>query len=147
MNDVMKVLEQVAAKLGVAVEYLWEVLTRQQIAEGITNIILASMCLMLFIVICCGAPRVSKYYLNKYKDLKNDRIENGTGFNGSHVVPSFEEDSAHTNAKDIPWIAFWCALGILIPLAAFTIFGVQKLVNPEYFAIKEIMNAIGNSIV
>lgn len=146
MSDVMKVLEQVAAKLGVAVEYLWEILVRQMLAEGVTNIIIAIILLVVIVVICCVTPRIVRHYSNKYKELRDDRIENGTGYNGSRQISSFEEDNARNTARDLPWIILCIVSFMLVILIPVTINGVQKLINPEYFAIKEIMDAIGGTI-
>lgn len=143
MSDVIKVLEQVAAKLGVAVEYLWEILVRQKLAEGVTNIIVAIILLVVIVIICCVTPRIVKHYSNRYKELKDDRIKNGTGYNGSRQISSFEEDNARNTARDLPWIMVFIVLFVLVILIPVTINGTQKLINPEYFAIKEIMDAIG----
>ena len=40
MNDVMKVLEPLAAKLGVTIEYLWQVLLQQALIAGLTDVVL-----------------------------------------------------------------------------------------------------------
>lgn len=146
MTDVMKVLEQVAAKLGVAVEYLWEILVRQKFAEGVTNLIIAGILLVAIVVMCCVTPGIVKHYSNKYKELREDRMKNGTGYHGSHKISSFEEDDARRTAQDVPWIVFFIVLFMLVIVIPVTIGGVQKLINPEYFAIKEIMDAIGGTI-
>ena len=76
------------------------------------------------------------------KELVIDRRNNGTGYNGSHTLSSFEEDRYKNLSQSVPVIIVISACIIFILTAIFIIFGVQQLLNPDYFALKEILSSI-----
>lgn len=51
MDKAMEMLEQLASQLGVAVEYLWTTLVKQQYVEGVTNIVMAVIGAIAIIVL------------------------------------------------------------------------------------------------
>ena len=92
MDKVMELLEQLANSLGVAVEYLWATLVRQQYVEGVTNLVMAAIGIIATIVLLCWIPRATKYFFNQHKELAADRKKNGTGYNDSYTTSSYRED-------------------------------------------------------
>lgn len=142
MEKALELVEQLATKLGVAAEYLVTVLVKQQYAEGITSLIIAAINLLVVIAMLIFIPRLTVKIHNEYLKIWTDREKNGTGFNGSCYVSSFTED-------------FYCAMRFVIPIVAVIIgivllsiitngitTGVQQLINPDYFAFKEILDVI-----
>lgn len=144
MEQVMNLVDQLAVKLGVAVEHLWTILTKQQYAEGIIDIILAVLCLGILITIIVYAPKLTINAANEYKKLEEDRKQNGTGYNGSKYTPSFEEDHYNNLRKDIPKYSIVVGCIVFVSMIMFIVCGIQQIINPEYFAIREILNCIKN---
>lgn len=142
MDKAMELLEQLANNLGVAVEYLWATLVKQQYVEGVTNIILAVFGIIAFVLIVICSSKIIEKINNKYKELVIDRRNNGTGYNGSYTLSSFEEDRYKNLSQSVPVIIVISACIIFILTAIFIIFGVQQLLNPDYFALKEILSSI-----
>lgn len=144
MGEAIELLETMAVKLGVAVEHLWSILVKQQIADGVTDIILAVFFVTVVILTLIFAPKFAKRADDEYKRLKEDRQNNGTGFKHSYKIPSFEEDHYENLKDNIPGVAIFIGLLSLVLALVFATCGIKELINPEYFALKEIMNAISN---
>ena len=142
MDKVMELLEQLANSLGVAVEYLWTTLVKQQYVEGVTNLAMAVIGVIVTIVLLCYAPRATRYFSNQHKELAEDRKKNGTGYCGSYSVPSCKEDFCNVLQFAIPIAGFISTLIIISCVTDDIKFGIQQLLNPDYFALKEVLDAI-----
>ena len=105
MDKVMEMLEQLASKLGVAVEYLWTTLVKQQYVEGVTDIILSVFGIIVIVLLVIFAPKITKSASAKHKELANDRRKNGTGYDGSYSVSSFEEDYYRNLSQSVPTVS------------------------------------------
>ena len=145
MDKAMELLEQLAIKLGVAVEYLWTTLVKQQYVEGITCIAMIIIDIIIIIVLLCCIPRATKSLTNKYKELAEDRRKNGTGYNGSYVTSSEAEDYYNIFSKVIPIVGYLLIFALILFIISNVKFGIQQLLNPDYFALKEILDAISGS--
>lgn len=146
MDKVMEMLEQLASKLGVAVEYLWTTLVKQQYVEGVTDIILSVFGIIVIVLLVIFAPKITKSASAKHKELANDRRKNGTGYDGSYSVSSFEEDYYRNLSQSVPTVSIVVGCIVLVLTAMFLVFGVQQLLNPDYFALKEVLNTISGSM-
>lgn len=145
MEKAMEFLEQLAKELGVAVEYLWSILVKQQYVEGVTNIVMASIGFITIIILACCLPKVTKFFINKKKEMAEDRKKNGTGYCGSHTTSSESEDFISFLRFATP-TAFCVAILLIFIFSLSDIeFGIKQLLNPDYFALKEILNAISGS--
>lgn len=142
MEQVMELIDQLAVKLGVAAEYLMEVLVKQQYAEGITSLILAGIAVLITITMPILVPRLTKKVAEQYEKLKVDRIENGTGYNSTHTVPSGGEDFLSAMRFIIPVAAVILGIILLSCATRDISTGVQQIITPEYFAFKEILDTI-----
>ena len=142
----MEMLEQLASKLGVAVEYLWTTLVKQQYVEGVTDIILSVFGIIVIVLLVIFAPKITKSASAKHKELANDRRKNGTGYDGSYSVSSFEEDYYRNLSQSVPTVSIVVGCIVLVLTAMFLVFGVQQLLNPDYFALKEVLNTISGSM-
>lgn len=138
----MELLNELASKLGVAVDHLWSVLVRQQYAEGITGVIGAALCMLALIFVIAFAPRWCEYATRRHEELVKDRETKGTGFNGSYDTPSYEEDYWAFMCSALPIISLSVGVIMCILIPIFVVTGIQQLINPEYFALKEILNTI-----
>lgn len=142
MKEAMNLVEQLAIKLGVAVEHLWAILVKQQYAEGVIDIVLSVLCVGILIAIIVYAPKMTSHMFNEYIRLAEDRKTNGTGYNGSRSVPSCEEDRYNNLRKSIPTYAIVIGTVVFVLTVIFIISGIQQIINPEYFALKEVLNCI-----
>ena len=144
MDNVTKLLEQLANKLGVAVEYLWTTLIKQQYVEGITNIILSVFGVFIIIFLMIYTSKFTKRANDRYRELKEDRINNGSGHNGSYHVASFEEDKYFKLKESIPTYSIIVGSIVFVLTAIFIVCGIQQLLNPNYFALKDLLSVIGS---
>lgn len=113
-EELLQRLDLLAAKLGVAVEHLWEILTRQGFVEGAYGLGLSFLGIVLLFpvyLLCRVATRMV--------------MDDDTGF----------DDRG-------PGLFFICAaIAILALWFIFSGIGDSKfLFNPEYFALQEITN-------
>jgi hypothetical protein len=119
MDDkLMKYIDTMSVKLGVAAQHLYEVLTRQSIVEGITYLILYPV---LFAISLIGLI----YSLKFYRKFDNER--------------RFDEEYMA--------IAAACIFGILTAIMFIALIievpeAIGQLVNPEYYAIQHLLDAI-----
>lgn len=123
-QKVTEYIDAMAVKLGVAAEHVYEILVRQQYVEGITVLI---GCL-LFVV-------VSLFIARKTTELTSVKREERKG----KYVSEISEDLALV-AYVLSWTVFFIALLV-------SVFAVPdciaQFINPEYYAIKEILDTIG----
>ena len=114
-NKAFEYIDAIAAKMGVAAEHVYGILVRQQLAEGIAYSLLTTLAVIVFAV---AYTKLFKAY----------RKCDGYG------------DEAFIYA-----LIFGGILGLVIVITWFFVFpnGIMKIVNPEYYAIKEILNALG----
>lgn len=142
MEKAMEFLEKLAKELGVAVEYLWTTLVKQQYVEGVANIVMAIVGIIIVVVLVCYLPKATKFFCNKKKEMEKDRKENGTGYCGSRTVSSESEDFISFLRFAVP-IVFCIVIIITFTCSLYDIeTGIKQLLNPDYFALKEILNAI-----
>lgn len=146
MDKTMELLEQLAIKLGVTVKYLWTALIKQQYVEGVTNIVMAVIGVIAIIALLCYLPRTTKFFTNKYKELGEDRIKNGTGWDGSYSVSSGTEDFYNLMSKVVPIVGFIAIFIIIMCTTNDIKYGIQQLLNPDYFALKEVLDTISGSV-
>lgn len=146
MDKAMELLEQLAIKLGVTIEYLWETLIRQQHVEGITNIVMAIVEIIVIAALLWCIPRVINFLNNKVKELEKDRRENGTGWCGSYHTSNCTEDFYKFLSKTFPIVGIIVVIIIFVCLVLNIKYGIQQLLNPDYFALKEVLDAISSSI-
>lgn len=145
-NNVMEILNQIAAKLGVAAEHLWKVLIKQQYADGLVLLILAAACIIVFCVTWHITPKLHKQWKDRYEELRKDREENGTGFSGSYTISSLEEDKYRDRYQNVWSVAIVIMIGTGILGLILLISGIRPILNPDYFAIKDIMYMISNGV-
>lgn len=146
MDKAIELLENLAEQLGVAVEYLWATLIRQQYVQGVTDIIIAVFGIIVVVLLAIYAPKITKGTNNKYKALAEDRRKNGTGYEGSYDISSCEEDKYELLAKAVPVLSIIVGCIVFLLIVIFIVSGIQQLINPDYFALKEILNTISGTL-
>ena len=110
-EKITEYIEKLADQLGVAAEHVWEVLTKQMFLHGLLVTIFAGM---FFI----GGFCLLVFTIKKFKDdYQKDREISFEGF-----------------CMGFPTIV------ILIPSTFFLVEGIKHLLNPEYYALQEILS-------
>lgn len=111
-GDIKQYIEEMANSLGVAAEHVYELLVRQQVISGVITIAAFVLAWAIFGAICTATTRKSE--TDKYGEV-----------NGYAVISLLS--------------------GVVLVISL--IFGfieiagaVKQLVNPEYYAIREIMD-------
>jgi hypothetical protein len=135
-EDIGAYIKELAKQLGVAAEHVYGVLIRQQYVEGVSYLIKAGIWLAVFISLWCFVIWLWRKY----------------------AIPFFnktdEEDIA--TSEEVGLIGSVMTIGT-VALGIITLFtfiwivgliedGVQHLLSPEYFALKEIMTFIEQSV-
>lgn len=119
MDKAMEYIDKLAAKLGVAAEHVYGVLVKQAFASGVTDSIIGFIFLMIAVIAGVIITKVTiKIYGERYCNW------------------------------DCEWFFVVLAVGLLVILpGVFGIYaiteGIKALINPEYYAIKEILDTIG----
>lgn len=121
MDKLSELLGQLAIKLGTTVEYLWKVLINQAYITGIVNIILYILLVVSGIVI---------YKFHRYFDRENDcgRSIYGDSYGDIQIVMVI-----------IATLWAICLLAGIINIGE----TVTCFVNPEYWALHEVLKVIG----
>ncbi|BCO16248.1 putative membrane protein_gp195 [Bacillus phage vB_BceM_WH1] len=113
-----KYIDQFAAKLGTTSEYIFEILVKQQIAAGISGIIFFAVLLIISLV----------------------SIKLG--------VKWFKMDSRRGD-WDYQYMAMWASIiGLVVLLLSLAGIGynIRLIINPEYYAIQDIVNFIKEKV-
>jgi hypothetical protein len=115
-EQVNSVIDNIASKLSVPATKLFEVLARQSFAEGVADLLTAG----IFGLILIAGIKIA---------LRNFRVG---------VADDWSDGST----------GFWCGLGtvasiaVLIPLVIYTRNGVMEIMNPQYYAVRFILEAL-----
>ncbi|MCD2370933.1 hypothetical protein LQ247_20175 [Bacillus sp. BS3(2021)] len=119
MDKAMEYIDKLAAKLGVAADHVYGVLVKQAFASGVTDLIIGFVFLMIAVIAGVIITKVTiKIYGERYCNW------------------------------DCEWFFVVLAVSLLVILpGVFGIYaiteGIKALINPEYYAIKEILDTIG----
>ena len=125
MNDklvgkVSEYIDAVATKLGVAAEHVYGLLVRQQVTEGVVNIVSGLVILAVLITLIVFTAR---------------KI-------GSKL------DFGYMDGADLAMLLIFGGIGVALIGGCLyfglsvTTDGIKHLMNPEYYAIKEIIKAV-----
>jgi TRAP-type C4-dicarboxylate transport system permease small subunit len=116
-EKVTQYIDALAAKLGVAAEHVYGVLVRQQVADGVVGLSIFAFLLVLLVI--------SIYLAIKFIS----KSENG-------------EDVEGFIAGAFGFAAIIIGAIVLIQVIFFVPSDIKQLINPEYYAIREILDAI-----
>ncbi|MCY9372674.1 hypothetical protein [Bacillus haynesii] len=117
MDKAMEYIDKLAAKLGVAAEHVYGVLVKQAVANSITDLFCGVIAFAAAIVLGVLIAKIVKRRFN-------------------------------VSEWDVEWFFLLIIVGILVifPFVMgvdFSTKGIKALINPEYYAIKEILDTIG----
>lgn len=123
-EKVTEYIDSIAAKMGVAAEHVYGILIRQQIAEGVADIITAVLILIVGYIVC-------KYFT---------KLTRGKAARAKEKWITDIDDDIVVFLRYAVWVVYF----VLAIIAVCTVPGaITKLINPEYYAIKEILDALG----
>lgn len=118
---VVEALKPVAEKIGQGAQALFEIYTKQMVAEGVANLIAAGIALVLLIACAIVGTKLFKHG-QKLSQESGARYDAGDGFKFvGAFIPSI--------------IGFVC----LVVLFAAPIEATLKLMNPQYYAIERLV--------
>ena len=127
VEKIASFLEKIAVKIGVAADTVWPWIVKQQVIEGAS--------VLIALVICAALSVLSYNKFAKYAFMDTVRKND-------------EDWDTHRNRKSkaeafsIVWMVFGgcVAFGLVVALlSSFT--GIQQLINPEYFALMDLISA------
>jgi hypothetical protein len=135
-TQLQTVLTQLAQGLGVAAEFVFRILIKQQVAEGVTHIFVVLFFIILSIVLV-------KIYI---KRILIPTMRDYDKYSSDEDKAKMDKLSWFVN-DDSTAIALGVIIGIIVVASLIAVpinltSGVQKLINPEYFALKDIMSMI-----
>ena len=116
VNEVLKRLDALAAKLGVGAQYLWAITVKQQYIDGCVDALTAVGLGVLAALL--------------YRHLRS--------YNGAHAECN-KYSCEHGLIQSVHW-TFMVVSGFLAYLATYC--AVTELLNPEYAAFKSILEAL-----
>lgn len=126
MNEqTTKLIEQLANKLGTTSEYLWEILVKQApIQAGITVV-------EIIAIVILGN------LLWKAHKKMSEKIEGG-----SYLYDNLYEKNMGIATAMIVLTLIWClcVIGLLFSLDSI----IYGIFNPEYWALKQVLNILGS---
>lgn len=114
-QELIKRLDALADKLGTTGQYLWTVLVKQAYVVGFTDFI--------WVGFYIGAAYALYKAGNYFRETADEERE------GAFWVPAI-----------ISWIA---VVGMVIGVFYNAIEGVQYLINPQYYALHEVLQTLG----
>lgn len=135
-EDIGAYIKELAKQLGVAAEHVYGVLIQQQYVEGISYLIKAGIWLLVFIALWCVIVWIwRKFAMPFFKKSDEEEIATSgeVGFIGSAMVV-------------VTGIFGIITLFTFIWIVGLIEDGIQHLLSPEYFALKEIMTFIEQSV-
>jgi len=118
-QKIVEIIDKLAEKLGVASEAIWSVLVKQAFVEGITSIFWAIIMYLSAFVFYIFVRNLFKEYSEAQKNNPNEDYE---GYVIAVII---------SGAMEII-----CLLVGLIQ----TVDAIHCLINPEYWALREILN-------
>lgn len=123
IQEAVKALTPLAHKLGEGAEALYQIYVKQQIINGVSYLIWTVICALVAVI----GYKVGHMFWKKSRDMKKESAYS------DYEVP---QGIALTS-----WIvAVVCLLVIPFSLTA----GIQHIINPQYYAIKDITCQVAN---
>lgn len=119
-------INNLSSKLGVASEHVYGVLVKQQVIEAISHLVVLSFFILLFLF------SVKYLFLKVFMSIYREKVEK---------YPRMED--AFNTVRIIIWVGVIIAtITLCIVFVVVVPEAIQKIINPEYFALKDILNQI-----
>jgi small-conductance mechanosensitive channel len=118
-EEILKRLDAIAEKLGVAAQHLWSVLVRQAYIESVAQVVTGILLIVAAVVIV--------RFVKRSYDREMTRQLNGL------------YDSHEAIGQFFGFVL--CSIAIVAGVSVIT-FGCLGIANPEYYALKEILETL-----
>ena len=126
-DEIVRLLDEIGARMQGPAEAAWMLLVQQQKVHALGPFVGASVLLAIGVLALVGTWRCRvAWHRERAKDHYNSDLEAGLTFM-QFLLPAI-------------------ALGVLIGFPFSVLSGLVRLINPEYYALQEIMQAIGNVV-
>lgn len=124
MNEqVTKLIENLAVKLGTTAEYLWSILVNQAFVSGIKSI---------FIIALCSISFYALFRIRRLSGKKQRKLD-----------PSNYEDWDAEFNWQAATVASWIGQSILfIIIITFSVNAINAFMNPEFWALNYLLNQV-----
>jgi hypothetical protein len=142
LDNIAGKLEIIARKLGIALEHLWGILIRQAYVDGIVSITLSIVFLLIIFLMIKIVPKTIKKISKTYFAEVKGRKEDSTGYDYSRDVSSMREDFASFSRYLVPVISVITGIVLLILAITNAVSGVARLINPEWYALRMILEKL-----
>lgn len=135
-------IDAIAEKLGVASEHVYEVLVTQAILTGWMQIVVGII-LVAFMIISTFLA----YKINFSKDYKKIKVQTNYGqlteLEPDNVWAKIYEALSDTSFGSVVFIAYIMILIVGVVSVIGLVDGIMNVLNPEYYAIKELLKVLG----
>lgn len=122
-NKIFEYIDSLAQKLGVATEHVMIIYTKQSYVYAINNLMKFSICMIISYIITKLI-----FFLHRQGKDRNKEFLDEQGSRGGIYICMFI-------------LSFICVIAIALGVDNLTI-GLGQIVNPEYYALKDIANLI-----
>lgn len=123
-DKVFEYIDSMAEKLGVASEHVYGVLVKQQVATGIDAILSSAFLLVLIMVgLLVVIPKTLKH---KDKLISESKL---------HYVDTDPQDA-------IVYSVAFISIFLLVVIFFLLPYGIKVVINPEYYAMRDILEII-----
>lgn len=134
-GEVEKILEVMAEKFGTTVDMLWNVLLRQMYIEAIGNFVYIVFILLGLALVSYGWFRAVRGYHNYVRQADENKRH-------LYSVNSFSEYFVLELDSLLPILLVILSVLLLVGLVSvpsLIIGGIGRFINPEYYALQEIL--------
>lgn len=131
INKIDQYIQELASGLGVAAEHLYSVLVKQKVVEGVVGLSIGIIMLAIAIIVAITlikAAMNASYEKNRY-DYVTCRNWQAKLIYGGESIPAI--------------FLIIASVGVFSGSFPTLYIGIGKLINPEYYAIKEILKVVG----
>lgn len=143
---VLDFLSKLGEQVNEAGQQIFQVYVRQAYVDGISDMIKAVIYLVLIISMAIITPRLYKLFESKYQEKKQDRIENGTGWEGSKYLSSFGEDGLNIMRYIVLIGTTLMSVVLIFLIINYATVGIKEIMNPQYYALQNLFNAVKSAV-
>lgn len=134
-DKVFDYIDAMAESLGVASEYVLEVLIKQQYITGAVNVVVSVVLILVITTVITMIYKIYNHGKYNYKPVNEYRVnEIPTNMWAKLRGTTFVSSGGIWGVFTFVMFVTILSLVILLPQ------GVKLLINPEYYALKEILN-------
>ncbi|OME55553.1 hypothetical protein BSK59_13845 [Paenibacillus odorifer] len=130
LDKVLAYIDALSVKFGVASKYLLDMMIKQEIIQGVLGLVgMTVLYIVTAFVFIKFIPKSFKWMLNDIEKSKKEKRFPNDWSDYPHII--------------IPVVLAVIVLAVAVSVCTFTLLptSINRLVNPEYFVLKEILAA------